>query len=460
LRKTFAKIAGVEMKLPVRGSLLALAAMTASAAVGQSGDADGRCHVAVYKLGDGSLVDVAPEAGGLRWRTLAGRTGRLRPDGQLGWTSSLGWTDEPDQVTVKFGPCGSGTIQFEGKPGKTVPLSVTDVKFRSGEVTLAGRLVLPDSARAVPIMVVGHGSEKHSALLNAFRQRLYPATGEVGVFVYDKRGTGASEGSYTQDFDVLATDAAAAMVEARRLAGSRGSRFGFQGGSQAGWVLPLAAQKAESDFVIVGYGIAASPLAEDRTETLQGLARKGWGADVASKAAEVMDATAAVMASRFTAGFDRLKAAVAKYGQEPWFKDLEGEFTGEVAKAAALYPEDVLRREGAKRDEGTTWTFDALASLRRLQAPLLWMIAAEDSEGPGPESRANVLQLSEEGRPVSVAIFPDTEHGLHTFRVIEGGRREETGYAPGYFRMELEFATTGRLTGKYQGVEVRLPTGS
>src|SRR3546814_16570997 len=71
-------------------------------------------------------------------------------------------------------------------------------------------------------------------------QYLLPEQG-VGVFVYDKRGTGRSTGSYTQDFHLLAGDARAALVEALPLARERAGRLGFHGGSQAGWVAPLAA---------------------------------------------------------------------------------------------------------------------------------------------------------------------------------------------------------------------------
>ena len=55
------------------------------------------CHVGVYRLDDGRLVDLAPVAGsGLRWRTMDGRTGRLQADGAAHWTGTIGWSDRPD----------------------------------------------------------------------------------------------------------------------------------------------------------------------------------------------------------------------------------------------------------------------------------------------------------------------------------------------------------------------------
>src|SRR5258708_9766143 len=93
-------------------------------------------------------------------------------------------------------------------------------------------------------------------------QRMFPAQG-VGAFVYDKRGTGASGGVYTQDFDVLANDAVLAMKEARRPAGPRAGRVGYQAGSQARWVAPLSANRAPGRFTILSFRLAVTILAED-----------------------------------------------------------------------------------------------------------------------------------------------------------------------------------------------------
>lgn len=80
----------------------------------------------------------------------------------------------------------------------------------------------------MPIVVLLHGAEADSAVRSNSLQRRLPPAG-VGAFVYDKRGTGSSTGEYTQDFQILARDAVAAMREARRLAGDRAARIGYQG---------------------------------------------------------------------------------------------------------------------------------------------------------------------------------------------------------------------------------------
>jgi|GEM_PF-4858342 len=275
------------------------------------------CHIGVYRLADGTLVDVAPtDDPRLRWRKLDGTFGRLTKAEGGGWTSTLGLTDRPDGVKVGFGGCANGRITFAGQTGARVPLTIGDTRFTSGEETLFGRLVLPVGDAPVPVVVMVHGSEKTAASIFNYRQRLYPAEG-VGVFVYDKRGTGQSSGRYSQDFHRLSDDAAAALKEARKLAGARAGRVGFEAGSQGGWVAPLAASKVRPDFIVVGYGLAEGTLAEDREEVMLGLREKGHGPEVLKKAREVTDATGEIMRSDYRNGWDALKAVSASTARKP-----------------------------------------------------------------------------------------------------------------------------------------------
>jgi pimeloyl-ACP methyl ester carboxylesterase len=152
--------------------------------------------------------------------------------------------------------------------------------------------------------VLVHGAEHESARESYALQRLLQ-TEAVGAFVYDKRGTGGSAGKYTQDFDVLADDAVAAMREAKRIAGARASRIGYQGGSQGGWVAPLAATRAPVDFVIVCFGLAVSVIDEDQEEVALEMRLKGHSQEDIAKALEVAAAAEAIFESGFTKGFGR-----------------------------------------------------------------------------------------------------------------------------------------------------------
>jgi uncharacterized protein len=307
------------------------------------------CQIGAYRFPDGEIVDIArSQDNTLRWRKFDGRTGALHKNQNSLWTSTLGWTGRPDGHTVSFSDCASGEIEFDGKKARRIPFDVTDTFFEGrGGVKLAGRLVLPKGKDPVPIVVLLHGAERESARESYAFQQLLPAE-NVGVFVYDKRGTGDSEGKYTQDFDTLADDAVVAMREAKRIAVARCARIGYQAGSQGGWVAPLAATRAPVDFVIVSFGLAVSVIDEDQQQVEMEMREKGHSPGDIAKALEVARAAETVIASGFTQGFKEFDAVRAKYRDAPWYKDLHGNF----AHMLLPYSEAQLREMGAKFDWG------------------------------------------------------------------------------------------------------------
>ena len=369
------------------------------------------------------------------------------------WTSTLGWTDRPDGHTASFTGCANGEIEFDGKKAHRIPFDVTDIAFEGRDgVKLAGRLVLPKGNERVPIAVLVHGAEHESARDSYALQRLLPAE-NVGVFVYDKRGTGASKGKYTQDFDTLADDAVAAMREAKRIAGARCARIGYQGGSQGGWVAPLAATRAPVDFVIVSFGLAVSVIDEDQEEVALEMRLKGHSEEEISKALEVASAAEAVFESNFTKGFERLDAVRAKYRNEPWYKDVHGNYTHFILPYTA-----VEAREKFKDFlPGTPFRYDPIPTLRAVKAPQLWVLGQDDLEAPSAETSRRIKALIAKGKPITLAVFPHAEHGMTEYEIASDGERLSTRYAPGYFAMMRDFARNGQLSGSYGASLVMKP---
>lgn len=405
----------------------------------------GNCHVGAYRLGDGSVVDVGPSDGAhLRWRREDGTTGLLTSHADGTWTSTLGWTGKPDGVKVAFSDCAQGRIDFNGTRGDRVAFDVTNTHFQGAGVTLAGRLVLPKGNAHVPIVVLVHGSEHMSALDFYSLQRMFPAVG-IGVFVYDKRGTGASGGAYTQNYLLLADDAIAAVNEAKRLAGSRAGRIGYQGGSQGGWVAPLAAKISPVDFVIVGFGLAVSPLDEDREAIAYDMQRQGYGPDVMAKAMQIADASAAILLSNFRSGYDKLDALKKQYGKEPWFKHVHGDITW----ALLAWPAEELKQKGPVLFAGAPLQYDPMPVLRNLDTPQLWILGSEDADAPSAETIKRLRGLQHAGRPITLAVFPHAEHGIYQFEMKPDGTRVDTRNPEGYFAMMRDFILSGKVQGKY-----------
>ena len=421
---------------------------------GASANLSDNCQIGAYLLSDGEIIDIArSEGNAFRWRKFDGSTGVLHQKEDGSWTSTLGWTDRPDGHTASFTGCANGEIEFDGKKAHRIPFDVTDIVFEGRDgVKLAGRLVLPKGNERVPIAVLVHGAEHESARDSYALQRLLPAE-NVGVFVYDKRGTGASKGKYTQDFDTLADDAVAAMREAKRIADARCARIGYQGGSQGGWVAPLAATRAPVDFVIVSFGLAVSVIDEDQEEVALEMQLKGHSEQEISKALEVASAAEAVFESNFTKGFERLDAVRAKYRNEPWYKDVHGNYTHFILPYTA-----VEAREKFKDFlPGTPFRYDPIPTLRAVKAPQLWVLGQDDLEAPSAETSRRIKALIAKGKPITLAVFPHAEHGMTEYEIASDGERISTRYAPGYFAMMRDFARNGQLSGSYGASLVMKP---
>ena len=409
------------------------------------------CHIGSYRLADGNAVDIAPSDGDtLRWRQFDGSTGRLHRGADGGWTSTYGWTDRPDGIAVSFSDCRTGQIAFGGASGQRIVLEATEAKFESHGTTLVGRLVMPPGRRRVPIVVLIHGSEDDSALTYQFLQRMLPSEG-VGVFVYDKRGTGKSAGHYTQDYSLLADDAVAALREARQLAGSRVGRIGYQGGSQAGWVAPIAANRTSVDFVIVCFGLAVNVIDEDQEAVELQMREKGYPPEVIAKALEVASAAETVFENDFKGGFPKLDEMRSKYGAAPWYKDVHGDYAFFVLQHA---DDAELRALAPEFDWHTPFHYDPMPALRADKSPQLWILGGEDYEAPSAETSRRIKSLIGDGLAFTLAYYPRAEHGITLFETAADGSRVSTRYAPGYFRMIRDFARDGRLRGAYGDAEL------
>jgi dienelactone hydrolase len=416
-------------------------------------ESPGDCQVGSYRLEDGTDVDIAPsENGTLRWRKFDGSTGALHALADGSWTGTGGWTGRPDGVSASFAGCGGNTIRFGGVAGTRADFEVHETTFDSHGTRLAGRLVLPHGDAPLTVVVLVHGSEQDSALDSYSLQRMLPAQG-IGAFVYDKRGTGKSGGKYTQDYSLLADDAVAAVMTARSLAGARLGRIGFQGGSQAGWVVPLAAARTQVDFAIVCFGLAVNAIDEDRQAVEIQLGEKGYSRQEIRDALKLARAAERVVASDFSAGFAELDRLRARYSAARWYKDLRGDYTWLVLP----HPEAELRALAPQFDWHTPWHYDPMPVLRASRTPQLWILGGEDYEAPSAETRKRLDSLVAQGRDYTVAYYKDAEHGMTLFEPDAKGERLSTRYAPGYFQLLRDFALHGAVTGPYGDAELTRP---
>ena len=151
-----------------------------------------------------------------------------------------------------------------------------DVRYASGDLTLAALLLVPDSAGPHPAAVILQGSGT-SDRTNAWARAIADELVEAGLVVLltDKRGSGASEGDWrTADFDDLAADALAGLAFLRSRPEVDAKRIGLVGLSQGGWVAPVAASRAEDIAFVIDVSGAAVTFSEQTFAEMANTARQ------------------------------------------------------------------------------------------------------------------------------------------------------------------------------------------
>ena len=397
----------------------------------------------VYRLDDGRLLSLRESRDDALRITIfeTGETRRLI-QGEGAWTVAEETGDDaltgvsvelvPDALEMRWG-------DSERSTAARVLLDEREERVTSGDIALHVRLSLPVGELSVPVVVLVHGSSDEAATRFYQHGDFFVANG-IGVAVFDKRGTGRSGGVYGYDFDVLANDVSAVVDWVARQPGVDATHVGLSGYSQGGWIAPLAASRSDKvAFVLVSYGMIDSPAEQERLQTRNLVARRGFsGADL-DKVDEVTLASIRVLETNFESAWQELDAVVARYDGEPWFHALTGTAFAELT----AWPHWLVRTVGPwVTPTGLPWRYNSLAALDTLASrgiPSVWMIAGEDRSAPNGLTLEEVRRRAAVGEPVYLEVFPKTDHGIRKF-TEEAGRRRYNNYHPDYFATQVEWA--------------------
>ena len=126
-------------------------------------------------------------------------------------------------------------------------IKTENVTFKSEGVSLAGTIYIPKKPQAAIVIV--HGSDQVPRMIK-FAELL--SKNDILVLTYDKRGVGESGGVYAgpevgtnnisrDNLNLLAKDASAAVNTIHKE--NKNLPIGLVGFSQAGWIIPIAANK-------------------------------------------------------------------------------------------------------------------------------------------------------------------------------------------------------------------------
>lgn len=154
---------------------------------------------------------------------------------------------------------------------QTVDFSIQDITFESHDVKLAGAILMPKNPTAAVVII--HGSDPVKRELD-FAKLL--AKKGIAVLTYDKRGVGESGGVYvgpsvgTNNIDpnnlhLLADDGNSAINKLQSVLKNKNIPIGLLGFSQAGWIIPIAAEKNSSvNFMVIFSGPVITTLEQLR----------------------------------------------------------------------------------------------------------------------------------------------------------------------------------------------------
>jgi pimeloyl-ACP methyl ester carboxylesterase len=260
-----------------------------------------------------------------------------------------------------------GQIMPDSNPA--TGFSVQNVQFQSTAAVLSGTLFKPKHPYAAVVLVHGSGQEKRMI-------RLATELAEKGlaVLTYDKRGVGESSGVYngpevgTNNIDsvnlnLLALDASEAInVLIAHLPPKIGT-IGLIGFSQAGWIIPLAAQKnPKIKYMILFSGPVVTTLEQLRFQFYTQGDTKFWDTHTEAQAR------------------DHIQNDPDKYQFAP---------------------------------------IDPADALAQLKIPGLWIFGGKDIQAPVGLSIANMNKLKVQGKDYEYRLFPELGHNTAFSKTAE-----------------------------------------
>jgi len=295
------------------------------------------------------------------------------------------------------------------------------IAFTNGPVVLHGLLMTPNPPTAHATVVMVHGSGPAARDSFGGLEGHLVRSG-ISVIVYDKRGVQDSNGDWKRaSLGDLAGDALAAV----NFATQRGARqVGLWGGSQGGWIAPIAAARSTNIHFIVT--VAASGVSPGEQELFRQDLR--WRASGLSN-----DQTSDLRAAwrlfyNFAAtgqGAAALDKFIARIELDPVLDERRPE------KSTELADDSVTRHLG--------FDFDPLPVWERVRCPVLALWGERDALVPVNKSIDLIRQaLKRAGNTeCTFKVFPGAQHGL---TMSEKGHRLpddswESDWASGYIEL-------------------------
>ncbi len=304
-----------------------------------------------------------------------------------------------------------------------VVFSEQDVSFQNGSVELAGTLLVPDVQHRVPAIVYLHGSGPMTRA--GFRRyaEIFAKLGVASLF-YDKRGTGASTGSWlSASLEDLAEDALTAIQYLKGQDKIDHERIGFWGVSQAGWIAPLAASRStDVAFIILNSGGGASPRESELFSYRKGFEKLGLSESEETEALGILD--------------EYFNYLTTGEGRGQLVATLDSISEGRLHSLANQLKR-ITPSEKGRHNWSWVGAYDPMPDIEKIKCPILLMFGDRDKDHPTELAVERWREgLRKAGNDdVSCVVFPGAGHGI---RMREGHiGKERPPFADGYEAMQI-----------------------
>ncbi|MEO9485103.1 MAG: CocE/NonD family hydrolase [Ekhidna sp.] len=281
-----------------------------------------------------------------------------------------------------------------------------EIAFVSGDLRLSGTVMLPKGKGPFPAVVFLHGSGESTRDQNIWRAKKFVKNGYIAL-VYDKRGTGESQGTKDDwryfSFDSLAQDAIAAIDYLKTRSDVKAQKIGIVAASQSGWVAPIVANKSNDVSFLIMISASVSTVAEDRLfERATRLANEGFNKMEVAEATEMQKLDQEL--TRNHSRHEEFKQLWEKNKNKAWFSRVY------VSEYFLEEPSSNAYRSWFK----TLIDFDPVPLLEATNIPILWLFGDSqlDRFGPVEQSLKRINMLVDSGKNFQSIQYPGSDHNL------------------------------------------------
>ncbi len=301
-----------------------------------------------------------------------------------------------------------------------------EVTIPAGDFTLAGTFLAPDGSPPYPAVLMLHGSgpERRGdpgthATANALLRN------GLAVLMYDKRGTGASGGSFDEAlYADFIDDALAALDYLVSRADVDPSGIGLHTVSESGWFGPeIAVRDGRVAFLFTKVGCPLSWI-----ETVAWEARNDYVADgvPASEVDRLVDLAQRRWSYVIDAAADPALASGAR--RDALNREIAALRASVPGAADAMNPSLPDWDAGYYRSLAADWSYDPRPWLEGLEIPQYYTYGGRDVNVPTEDCVAYLDALvARTGRDITVQVFPEAGHSLFHWTGLL-----QQGFVPGY----------------------------